>query len=230
MILSDLAAAILMAGLVSGEPVSPPVPEPAISNDEEFSEFAHSYYRAPRPELIESAMRYLDGSSLVQKSEIRPLFEMMFSCLLHRPELRSRSWKGVVDSLNEPTRSLLVRASTTEPETLLGRTPISPTRNDLNWACFFASGEPRYVENLIATLEHWPDRANLNLFMTSASAKWSLSSNARAHPAVAEILEAAASEEGEAGRQAREALSLPAGEVERRTIEVLDSQRDRGVW
>ena len=81
-----------------------------------------------------------------------------------------------------------------------------------------------------ATLEHWPDRVDLNLFMTAASAKWSLSSNARAHPAVAEILEAAASEEGEPGRQAREALSLAPGEIRSRTIEVLESQRDRGVW
>ena len=201
-----------------------------IDSLDQFAEFSQTYYTNPRPDLVPAALAFLDTSPLVSNPDRAPFVTMSLSCILHRPEFEGRSWDAELAKLHEPARGVVQAAISTGPEALLSLTPISPKRNDMNWACFFGSGEEKYLDNLVEVLAYLEERKDLNLFLTGATAQWSLSSNALDHPRVKAKLEQLSATKGPLQEIAAATLAKSPEQIRAETTAVVKEQRQRGVW
>ena len=201
-----------------------------IDSLDQFAEFSQTYYTEPRPDLIPAALKFLDTSPLVSNPDRVPMVTMSLSCIFHRPELKSRSWDAELARLTEPARGVVQAAISTGPDALLSLTPISPRRNDMNWACFFGSGEEKYLDKLVEALGNLGERKDLNLFMTGATAQWSLSNNALDHPRVKAKLEQLSATKGPVQEITAATLAKSPEQIRAETTAIVKEQRQRGVW
>jgi len=198
----------------------------------DLNEFLHRYYLDPRPLLVEPAMRTLSAEMLLVKANARPpligFFAMVF---LDNPDFSPR-WAVVMEGLEVNTKETLraALALSKAPTALTIEDSPSPSRNDMLWGAYFATGKAEYVEAIVDRMKHLEERQERNLFLTAASAQWSLCANAKGHPAVAQILRDLHAA-GDAWRQdIDDALAKSPAEISRATEEVLRSQREKGVW
>jgi len=203
----------------------------AISSQDQYATFAQDYYLDPRPELVESAMRFVARSELVKQPGTAQLVQMSFGCIFARHPERRDAWKKAIAALDPPSRARFTAAMDGTPQQLLDALPVSPEKNDVNWACFFVSGDARYARNVVDAMRYLHERKDLQKFLAASSAQWSLASIATAHDRVREVLESAAKgEDAVVASGARDALGKPIGELRQSAIQILRRQHDAGIW
>jgi hypothetical protein len=107
----------------------------------------------------------------------------------------------------------------------------APELNDVYWAAFFASGNPEYIKKLVEQLRFDDERDNLKLYMTGASAKWSLSDQARKIGLVRSTIEAAkATADKRTQELIDELLSRKPEDLRRDMAATVAKQRAAGKW
>jgi hypothetical protein len=193
--------------------------------------FSQHYYIEPRPDLVASAMTFISASGVAADPNASAPLLMSFSCIFSMHEKQRAAWTAHIDGLQEPARKLLTEAIQHSPAELLAAAPTSPAKNDMNWACFFATGDVQYLKSIIDVLQYVAERKDLNLFLTATSAKWSLSSNAKGDAKVKATVEAL--RDGgpqELRRIAQEILTQNPEDIRAETIRVLREQKQKGVW
>jgi hypothetical protein len=151
-----------------------------ITNSNELNYFSQTYYQKPKPHLIPSAINYIESSGLSENPNAKAPLLMSFSCIFSQHKDKE-DWKEMISKLSEPSKELLSRSINESPNELLASMPTSPAKNDMNWACYFATGDIEYLNNIIHTLKYLEERQDMNLFLTAASAQWSLSANSKKH-------------------------------------------------
>lgn len=124
----------------------------------------------------------------------------------------------------------------TEPPDLVTLTPNTPAAVDMLWGAFSATGEPIIIRNIVRATRQYTDREDLQTFMTAATARWSLASQAQSHEVVRSILsEEIARLQGEEQKllsEVLEASESPTGPASliRRTDQILKQQQASGRW
>jgi hypothetical protein len=99
------------------------------------------------------------------------------------------------------------------------------------WGCFFATGDERYAQEVIATMAHLEERKNMQLYLAAASAQWSLASIAKSDGKVRSVLQmAAAGKDAGIAAAAQDALTKPIKEIRDAAANVLRQQREAGAW
>ncbi len=162
----------------------------AINKLTEFNEFTENYYRTPRPDLVESALHYFTSSDLIKHRKVAiPIF-MTFSCIIsNSTEINREKWIKTLPDIDKSYHLILGALFEYPPEKFLNEAAIDDSlRIDMNWACFFASGKTKYLKNIIDRLKYLKNEDPL-LYIIGASAKSSLSSNARKHKLVRNVIE-----------------------------------------
>ena len=204
----------------------------SITDDDELSYWLHNYYREPRPDLVESALKYVSSSELINNPDSLAPIIMFFSCIFDKyDEFHKGQWRKVIYSLEKPSNEVFSLSINRSPEDLLNEEPISPTRNDMNWACFFATGDSKYLSGIIEVLVYLQERNNLNLYSVAWSAKWSLCSNAKSHPRVrVAIEEMLGRDPPEMQQVAEDILRKDPQEIKEEAKMVIKMQRDQGIW
>jgi hypothetical protein len=113
-------------------------------------------------------------------------------------------------------------------DTILNWPGHSPSINDLHWGGFFASGDTRYLSKLVSEMEYCDTNDSLLLFLTGASAKWSLSSNANQYIEVKHFLEVAKDTSSNYLRtQIEESLQLTPNELQDKMIEKIKLYKNK---
>lgn len=198
----------------------------------DLNEFLHRYYLDPRPVLVEPAMRTLSTEKLLLNAEARPpiigFFAMVF---LENPEFLPR-WTAVMADLEVHAQETLKAAIALSkaPSALTLEESPSPARNDMLWGAYFATGREEYVHAIVERMKHLEERQNRHLFLTAASAQWSLCANAKGHPAVAQILRELHASGNTWRQDIDDALTKNPEDISQATEEVLRSQRAKGIW
>jgi hypothetical protein len=218
---------VSMLGACAGTGSTREAPQPMTLG--EFSKFTQEYFRTPQPERIESAMLFLDHSPLARETRTQVLITMSFSCITHRPELKQRSWEQAINSLHYPASALMKVAVTTEPDALVSGIPLSPQQNDMNWACFFGTGDTSYLDRIVAATSHSSERKDMNAFLAAASAKWSLASNAAHYQEVRTYVEGLRSNK-QYDAMAKEILESDPASIQAETTRIIAEQHRKGIW
>ncbi len=191
------------------------------------------YYLEPRPVLIGAVIRDLEVRQAFGRPAARRSFSAFFTGVFHRHPEWLEAWRAVIAERDETTRGALEAAmgQVGQFEALSESEENSPEFIDVLWSAFFASGARRYVDAVVRRLDHLDEREDLQLFLTAASARWSLSANARQHERVARIL-AEEVERGAPTRRAaiRDLLETEPKVLQERTMEEIRAQRAAGVW
>jgi len=170
--------------------------------------FMQNYYLHPTD--ISLNLAFLDQSGLAAKVSLQPTLAMFYSCIFAAgDEIQRAKWFAQINQLSSPTKSLLVYAIAHQPDNIMAAAPISPGRNDLDWSGFFATGDLRYVDDVIARLNGLDERKDLQRYVTAGSAAWSLAMNAKMHPLVHARLEALKASNGPLTSIADELLNKP---------------------
>jgi hypothetical protein len=190
---------------------------------DEFSQFSMTYSEQPRPDLIERAMLFFDRSGWAESSNHQLPSMMTFSCIAHRPEQRTRQWTTVLNSLHDPAKSLLGTAVSSSPDDLLAKIPSSAQKNDMNWACYFAAGNTKYIKNVLDVAANYGERRDRDLYLTAASAMWSLAANVHL-PEVRRCLQSSESP------VAKAVLGTTPEAIVAEIRNTLAEQRQKGIW
>lgn len=190
---------------------------------EEFSNFSMSYFEHPRPDLVGRAMLFFDRSGWAESSNHQLPSMMTFSCIAHRHEQKVQQWTTMINSLHEPAKGLVATAVSSSPEDLLQKIPLSAQKNDMNWACYFATGETQYVKNLVDVAAHYGERKDKDLYLAAATAMWSLASNSR-FPEVRRYLQSNGGPVGKA------VLGTTSEAIAAEVKNTLAEQQQKGIW
>ena len=218
---ADSANSITMPGLTM------------ILTEKDFDDFMNRYYLDPHPDLVGQAIGYLGSSGALKKEGAAPPVYAFFTEIFARYPARLSEWTPIIDTQPDETRNALRRAVTTSasPNKLLDDEPPSPSRNDICWGAFFASGDHKYLTELMQQLRYMSERKDLNLFTVGGSAKWSLASNARSHPVVKSALEDARGKaSGELKQQIVDVLTKSPGAIRQEMVDVIREQHAKGKW
>lgn len=206
-VLSGLAAFILGCGTVDSTS--------EFADTGAFSKWMESYYRSKDAAKVPAAIRYYSGSSIYRKENTREPMAVFFGALFRSD---ARAMKAAYDALgrdgSEDARLVFVNAAwfaatpeaaalntaagtawtdasvrealpvlaTQKVPDLLAATPTSPDQLDMLWAQFFATGNRACVVRLL--------EAAGGDGLVAATARWSVTGNARNHPAVRDTVEA----------------------------------------
>ena len=224
--LFGLLALVLSLSCGAGEKLN------RIATESEFSQFMHTYYQHPQPELVSDAIAYVGRSRLLSRSRgAEPPFLAFFSTVFAGNPSMADEWKKVVGEQEPQSKSLFTKALAETPGKIIGETRAGPARNDMYWGCFFASGDEAYLASLIEQLRHLDERKDFELYAAAATAKWSLSSNARTHAKVRTAIEALqASHDRTMRAAASDILAKRPEQIMDEMALVVRQQRANGVW
>ena len=200
----------------------------------DFNTFMDGFYLDPRPQLIEPAMRWIDQNNVLANGDARAPVIAFFGLVMAAYPQYVGPWTAVIDSFEGDSRATFQAAANLakQPGFLLDNHPPSPGHNDMLWGAFFATGDATYLRAIVDRLAHLNERTDLNLFLTAASAQWSLSSNASGHLRVQQTLqELLPSLDNEVSRRALDnALKEDPASFRGAMMEVIQEQKEAGVW
>lgn len=160
-----------------------------LSQDEMRYQLAY-YYLKPNSLILPALIRSIDESGILEKKSTQsPIIGFITTAMASCPS-DSQVFKETISSLstNEHLFSFCYSLASTK-DTVINWSGHDPSVNDMLWGAFFASGDKRVVERLVSEMKFCDEKDSLQLFLTGASAKWSLSSNAKQHPSVRGYLE-----------------------------------------
>jgi hypothetical protein len=160
-----------------------------LSQDEMRYQLSY-YYLKPNSLLLPALIRSIDESGILEKESTHSPIIGFITTALASSLSDSQVFKETISSLsnNKILFSFCYSLSSTK-DTIINWSKHAPSVNDLLWGAFFASGDKRVVERLVSEMQFCDEKDSLQLFLTGASAKWSLSSNAKQHPLVRKYLE-----------------------------------------
>jgi len=204
----------------------------AITTMNEFSYLTHTYYLHPQPELIDSAIAFVSSSGIATRPNAKAPLLMSFSCLFSMYDsTQKEKWIKTIKGTDEPAKLLLTKSINQKPSDFLNNMPLSAAKNDMHWACFFATGDYKYLNEIIFALKHLDNRKDIDLFLTAASAKWSLSSNAKNHFKVKMAMEAMKIGDVQEMRPiAEDILNKDPQQIKEETVAIVKEQKQKGVW
>lgn len=203
-----------------------------ITTDDEYGYFVETYYLHPKPELISNAITYTGLSEHASVENSKAGLLMSFSCLFSMYDKeRKDNWAEIIKTTKNPVRLLLTKSINTSPSELLNETPLSAKRNDMNWACFFITGDNQYINDIISTLEYLDNRKDIDLYLTAASAKWSLSINSKYHHKVKVEIETLQNDNKSSMQSvANDILNQSPQQIREETVAVVKDKKSKGEW
>jgi hypothetical protein len=180
--------------------------EPVFRTADDVQSWLTYYYLKPRPELTLQSLSVMDrelqarkGRSLgdeVGRGGLRSFYAHVFA---DNPKVAAEAG-GALPTLPDGQRAFVVealgRCATPACKSALpaASSPSLPTGPDPgtlddSWASFFATGDAKYVREVIEVLPWVQVRGDVNRMLTGGAAQWSLASNAHQHTRVLAILE-----------------------------------------
>ena len=184
--------------------------EPPLPSAEEVQLWLTYYYLKPQPTLTLPSLAVMDrelqkakGRSLldeVDRGGMRTFYGHVFAqnetlvteVAQKLPFLPAGQQAFVREALRRcgtPTCAQVLRAS---PSDSVQAPEAEPGTLDDSWAAFFATGDVKYVREVIEVLPWSEVRGDVNRLLTGGAARWSLASNAYQHGRVLALCEEAA--------------------------------------
>jgi hypothetical protein len=186
-------------------------PQDVLRSSEDVQAWVTYYYLNPRPDLVIPSLDLVDrdlqraqGRSLADEVNLGGIRTFYAKLLEQNPAVvREVERKLATLPVGQQAfmREALRRCGTDGCRAVL-RSPSSPPAAvqldpgalDDSWAAFFATGEEKYVREVIEVLPWSEVHGDVNRLLVGGAAKWSLASNAYQHARVLSICEKVSAE------------------------------------
>ena len=191
-----------------------------------FSDILQTYYLHKDKDITEKTIVFLN-SPQADFVRLKPILTGFFGALFASDTVVKRNIISEINQLeNSDFKKLFSLLDTSNIDTIYFNEKKSPAYNDMNWSSYFASGNLKYLDNIISNIHYSNERIDRNLFLTGASAKWSLCSNARQDLNVKKYLKSQKKNNKSVG----EILKKEPYEFKEEMITVIKEQRAKGLW
>lgn len=204
----------------------------SLTNEQFLELFSQTYFRTPRPEMIADALQWFSESSFARQENSWSGYQGFFAEVFANNPDRLGEWQRIIVDMPRNVRSVLADAvQLAEAGGPQSMKVISPSTNDLYWGAYFASGNQVYVELLADRLKYLPERSDRNLYLTGATAKWSLSANARVHDEVRAALKSIrAGFDPKIGAEIDDLLDKQPEQIRKENQAIYRDNEERGGW
>ena len=198
----------------------------AQNDDRNFSQISQTYYLNKDTNIINKAIEFINKSP-VDNNKLNPIITGFFgAAFLHDSKLK-KDFISSIDRVEKPEiKKLLVYLFSANIDSIYLSVKPSPSFNDMNWASFFATGEVKYLDNIIAQIPNFDNRIDVNIFLAGATARWSLCGNARKHEAVNKRLTLLKDK----NQAIKEILEKDPQFYNNEIIGIIKQQREKGIW
>ena len=202
-----------------------------ISTADDAEKFLQTYYEKPRPELIQPLIVAAQRLGILERPHARPPYIGFLSEVIATNSDRLADWRKFFATQTQSAKSVFEDAvKLSENGGVLSVEGRSNGLNDMYWGAFFATGQPKFIAKLIEQLRLYEEELNYLDFMAGATAKWSLSSNAKRHARVKQVLEASVEKVDQNTRKAIVDLLQKDPDVIRQELFALARQRWGRHW
>jgi hypothetical protein len=186
--------------------------EEPFRSPEELQAWLTYYYLKPRPELTIPSLAFMErelekakGRSLadeVTRGGMRTFYAKILEqnpSIVREIEPALSGWSTgqqafVREALRRCGTEVCLRILNVPSPPLGQAAQPDPGTLDDSWAAFFATGDEKYVREVIEVLPWSEVRGDVNRLLTGGAARWSLASNAYQHGRVLAICEKVSSE------------------------------------
>lgn len=196
------------------------------SSERNFSNILQTYYLYKDKDLVDKTIDFVNHSQMSYK-RLEPILTGFFGALFLDDKDVKKSFVSNFDKIKKPDiKELLVTLSSSNIDTLYSKTKITTEYNDMNWASYFATGNVKYIDNIISKVTYENERTDINLFLAGATAKWSLCSNASQDKLVKKHLNTLKDK----NENIKEILQEDPQYFKNKMLEILKEQKSKGIW
>jgi hypothetical protein len=192
----------------------------------DLSEILQTYYKSKDGQLVIKTINFANSDE-ANFEELQPIFTGFFGALFYSDADIKNQFKDKLQSFtNENFKQLFGSLIYRNGSSLFDRSLTLPSQNDMFWSAYFATGDSQYLDKIIANAALAEDRADINLFLTGASASWSLCSNAKQNDDVRNYLVS----KKDSTPLIKEILEAEPSEFKAKIVKIIKEQREKGVW
>jgi hypothetical protein len=192
----------------------------------DFSEILQTYYLHKDKDLVEKTIEFVNNPKADYK-RLEPILTGFFGALFSADSvIRNEFYTNADKFKTQEIKQLFSFLNATDIDSIYSKTPLTPAFNDMNWSSYFATGNVKFLDKIISNISLAENRIDRNLFVTGASAKWSLSSNAKQDKQVKEHLV----NQKENKKAIKEILKKEPKEFKQEMKDVIAEQRAKGLW
>lgn len=196
------------------------------NSERSFNEILHTYYLEKDDNLVSNSIEFFNHTNPNNKSLEHIITGFYGGLFLKSSEIKKEFKLNIEKFENDNIKYLFSRLIENDIEKIMKEHPVLPSLNDMNWSAFFSTGDSKYLEVILKNTLEAQNRIDLNLFLTGASAKWSLCSNSQVHKKVKEFLES----NTQYKEQTNQILNNRPLDLKNKMIEIIKEQRSKGVW
>ena len=219
--------------LITSLPVLVTAQATTIRNPVDIDTFMKSYRLHPKPDLIPGFIQLIHTMEPAQKTIATHSIVGFFSEIFLANPSHVPEWLQSLPTDDEQLKGIVNRAvDLSKAGGVLSESGHSGFLNDEYWGAFFATGNSRFIGQLVEQLSYCDERNDLDLFLAGVTAKWSLASAAQSDPAVRLILQDPNRKDTpEIKRQIADLLTAPDPTIFKiQAKEVVRQQRALGKW
>lgn len=196
------------------------------TNERNFSKISQTYYLYQDKDLVEKTIDFINKSPIAYE-RLEMILTGFFGALFTSNIDIKKSFVSKFEKIEKnEIKELLINLSTSNIDTIYSKTKMSTKYNDMNWASFLATGNKKFVDNVISNIKHAEERIDVNLFLVGATAKWSLCSNSKQHKQVENYLRSLQSK----NEKLKEILEQEPQYFRDNITEIIKEQRLKGLW
>lgn len=196
------------------------------TTERNFSNILQNYYVYKDKDLVDKTIDFVNHSTITYQ-KIEPILSGFFGALFLSDKEVKKSFESNFDKIEkQEIRKLMMILSTSNRDTLYSKTKVTTEFNDRNWASYFATGNLKYIDNIIANVPYENERTDLSLFLAGASAKWSLCSNAKQDELVKKYLTGLKDK----NENIKEILQEDPQYFKNKMVQIIKEQRLKGIW
>lgn len=196
------------------------------TTERNFSNILQNYYVYKDKDLVDKTIDFVNHSTITYQ-KLEPILSGFFGALFLSDKEVKKSFESNFDKIEkQEIRKLMMILSTSNRDTLYSKTKVTTEYNDRNWASYFATGNLKYIDNIIANVPYENERTDLSLFLAGASAKWSLCSNAKQDELVKKYLTGLKDK----NENIKEILQEDPQYFKNKMVQIIKEQRLKGIW
>ncbi|MDN3585194.1 hypothetical protein QWY86_00840 [Pedobacter aquatilis] len=194
--------------------------------DRGFGQILQTYYLSKDADIVNKSIDFINKTSM-DYNRLYPIVTGFFGAAFQDDTVLKSDFKKKINRVDKPEiKQLLVSLLSSNIDTIYAKTKVSPVLNDMNWSSFFATGNTKYLDNIISQIPNMENRVDVNLFLTGGSAKWSLCSNSKKSSDVNKYLNSLKDKKP----FLKEVLENEPQYFNNRIIDILKKQRENGLW
>lgn len=196
------------------------------TNNRNFGAILQSYYLYKDKDVVEKTVDFINNTTM-DYNRLNPILTGFFGALfLNDTILKSKLIFNLNKVQKADIKRLLTELSFSNIDSFYSKSKITTDFNDMNWASFFATGNKKYLDNIISNIPYAENRSDINLFLTGASAKWSLCSNSKQDKVVKNYLTSLQNN----NKAIKEILNQGQQYFREETVNILKKQKEKGIW